>query len=568
MNIIGLSYMYHDSAACLVRDGEVIAACEEERFNRIKHSIEFPHRSVDFCLREGRLKINEIDAIVFYEKPLQKFERILKTYIGTFPFSYRSFRQFLPLWLKHKLFIPQTIKEELNYKGQIYFVDHHYAHAASAFYPSGFEEAAILTADGTGEWTTLSCGVGTGNKITMSKEMRFPHSIGLLYSAVTAYLGFQVNGGEGKVMALASYGEPAYYNEFRKIIKIKDDGSFWLNMDYFAFHSDLVMTSKKFAHTFGSSRIPGSELKSEHYDMAATLQKITEEALISIARQLFCETRISNLCMAGGVALNCVSNHKILENSDFKDIFIQPAAGDDGGSLGSALYVDIVMSNRAKRWRMKNAYLGPSFSTEEIEALLQEWGVSYHKYRNRSELRDFIAKALLDNKIIGYFQGRMEFGPRALGARSIFANPANRDMKDILNNTVKHREWFRPFAPAVLYEFKDDYFELLADSPFMLLSARVKKEVRDRIPAVIHIDCTSRVQTVKKEDNPEFYELISEFHKLSGIPMVLNTSFNDKGEPMVCSPIDAYLCFINMRIDYLVLENLLVSRLDLDLAEH
>lgn len=564
MNILGLSYMYHDSSACLVYKGEVVAAAAEERFNREKHSIDFPHHAIRFCLQQLHLSVNELDAIVFYEKPLQKFERILKTYLVTYPFSYQSFRQFLPFWLKYKLFIPQIIRQELDYRGKIYFADHHYAHAASAFYPSPFERAAILTVDGTGEWTTLSCGMGEGDKIVLNKEIRFPHSLGLLYSAVTAHLGFKVNGGEGKVMALAAYGEPVYYDEFKKIIKMKEDGSFMLDMSYFSFHYELVMTSKKFTRTFGKPRIMGAPLIKRDYDLAATLQRVTENILITIARNLYSQTGQKRLCMAGGVALNCVVNHKILENTEFEDIFLQPAAGDDGGSLGSALYVYMTLSKQKKRWCMKDVYLGPSFSNEEIRNFLNERKVCYREFDNKKELHRFIAQELFNNKVIGYFHGRMEFGPRALGARSILANPSNPNMKVIVNKKVKHREPFRPFAPAVLFEFKDEYFELLTDSPFMLLAARVKEEKKHLIPAVIHVDGLSRIQTVKRENSPDFYELIEEFHKISGIPMVLNTSFNDKGEPIVCSPFDAYLCFINTQMDYLVLENFLISRSDIE----
>ncbi|MDD5774181.1 MAG: carbamoyltransferase [bacterium] len=558
MRILGLSYMYHDSAACLLIDGEIIAASAEERFNRKKHSLDFPHHAVTFCLERSGLDINELDCIVFYEKPFLKFERIIKTYISTFPRSFKSFKNFLPLWLKYKLFIPQKIREELGFRGKIYFVDHHYAHAASAFYPSGFENSAILTTDGTGEWTVIACGVGQNRNINLHKEMRFPHSIGLLYSAVTAHLGFQVNGGEGKVMALAAYGAPSYYADFKKVIKMKDDGSFLLNMDYFSFHSDLVMTSKEFVKTFGKPRQQEGLLTQRDYDLAATLQKCTEDILISIARNLYKETGSKNLCLAGGVALNCVANHKILENTDFKDIFIQPAAGDDGGSLGSAFYIHMALSDQKNRVRMNNAFFGPSFSSEEIEIFLNEHQVNYKKFENRNELHKIVAQKIYNNKIIGYFQGSMEFGPRSLGARSILANPINPETKDVLNKRVKHREWFRPFAPAVLCEYKNDYFEILCDSPFMLLAAKVKDEKKQLIPSVTHVDGRARIQTVKKEYSPDFYGLIEEFRKISGVPMVLNTSFNDKAEPIVCSPFDAYLCFMNTDMDYLVLGDFLI----------
>lgn len=554
--------MYHDSAASLCRDGEIIAAAAEERFLRMKHTVDFPKYAIDFCLSCGNVKIDELDCIVFYEKPYLKFERILKTHLMKYPLSYKSFRQFLPMWLSYKLFIPQTIQEKLGYNGKILFADHHYAHAASVFLPSPFEKAVILTVDGTGEWTTLSYGVGEGTSISLVKDIRFPHSLGLLYSAVTAHLGFRVNWAEGTVMGLAAYGKPSFEKEFEKIIDVKEDGSFQLNLDYFSFHYDLVMTNKKFAKVFGLPRIPGSTITQIHCDLAATLQATIEKIILKITKKLYYLYKIDYLCIAGGVGLNCSTNGKILENTPFKKIFIQPAAGDDGGSLGAALYIYMQLFKGNKRWRMKTTYLGPAYTDEYIENFLESRDINYEKFSD-DELTSIVAKYLYENKIIGWFQGRMEFGPRALGNRSILVNPCNPHMKQILNDRVKHRESFRPYAPSICLEDVKDYFNINQPSPFMTISATVVEDKKSIIPGVIHIDNTARLQTVSEDENPLYYKLLRKFQAISGVPIILNTSFNMHGEPIACSPQDAFRCFIATEMDFLVLGNILINKLNI-----
>jgi len=559
MNILGMSYMYHDSAACLVRDGQVVAAADEERFLRIKHSIDFPTRSIGYCLEEGGIGIDKLDAVVFYEKPYLKFERILKTHLMTFPSSLKSFRAFLPMWLNYKLCVPDIIREQTGYRGKIYFTDHHYAHAASAFLPSPFERAIIVTMDGTGEWSTLAVGVGEGTKIRLDRDIRFPHSLGLLYSAVTAHLGFKVNGGEGKVMGLAAYGKPRFREEFKRIFRLAEDGSFRLNLDYFSFHYDLVMTNRRFAELLCPPRAPESALLPEHQDLAATLQAVIEEAIIKIVLNAQKAYGGDTLCLAGGVALNCVANGLILERTPIRRIFVQPGAGDDGGSLGSALYLYTQLFGGKERWRMRTAYLGPSFSDEEVEAVLRSRGASYKKL-SEPELLERTAELLSQGKMIGWLQGRMEFGPRALGNRSILADPRDPKMKDALNDRVKHRESFRPFAPAVCEEAAGGYFETRHLSPFMLLSVPVRPEKRALIPAVVHVDGSARLQTVSEPENPLFYGLLKAFERRTGVPVLLNTSFNVRGEPIVCSPQDAYSCFARTELDYLVMNKYLVRK--------
>lgn len=553
--------MYHDSAACLCRDGEVIAAAAEERFSRIKHTVDFPNLAIDFCLSYGGIKINEIDCIVFYEKPYLKFERIIKTHLMEYPFSYKNFRQFLPMWLSYKLYVPQIIQEKLGYNGKIFFVDHHYAHASSAFLPSPFDKSILLTVDGTGEWTTLSYGIGEGISVRLDKEIRFSHSLGLLYSAVTAHLGFKVNSDEGKVMGLAAYGKPSFSKEFEKIINIKEDGSFQLNLDYFSFHYDLVMTSKKFAKIFGSPRIPESEITQTHCDLAATLQYTTEEIILKIVAKLHDLYKIDYLCIAGGVGLNCSVNGEIFKDTPIKNIFVQPAAGDDGGALGAALYVYAKLFNGTKRWRMEMPYLGPEYSNEYMEAILMSKNILFSKLSD-DELVSFVANRLFENRIIGWFQGRMEFGPRALGNRSILANPCNANIKEMLNARVKHRENFRPYAPSICKENLEDYFNIKQESPFMNISATVVEDKKGKIPGVVHVDNTSRVQTVSKDKNPLFYKLLRKFQEISGVLVILNTSFNVRGEPIVCSPEDALSCFFNTEMDFLVLGNILIDKSD------
>lgn len=558
-NILGLSYMYHDSAACLCKKGDIIAAAAEERFLRRKHAIDFPNNAIEFCLNYSNTKIDELDCIVFYEKPYLKFERIIKTHLAEYPFSYNNFRKFLPMWLSYKLYVPQIIREKLGYRGEIFFSDHHYAHAASAFLPSPFERAIILTVDGTGEWTTLAYGIGEGTRINLINEIQFPHSLGLLYSAVTAHLGFKVNSGEGKVMGLAAYGAPFFVKEFERIIDIKDDGSFRLDLDYFSFHHDLVMTTKKFSKVFGSPRAPESRIKQQHMDLAATLQYILEKAVLKIVTGLHEQYKIDYLCIAGGVGLNCATNGKILASTPFKEIFIQPAAGDDGASIGAAIYAYTKLLGGKKRWRMNTAYLGPEYSEGYIKALLESRNISYN-FMSDENIANRVAQYLSEHKIVGWFRGRMEFGPRALGNRSILANPCNPEIKQILNNKVKHRESFRPYAPAVCAENVKEYFDIKQQSPFMTISATVVENKRNQIPGVVHVDGTARVQTVSTMENPLFYKLLREFEKITGIPIVLNTSFNIRGEPIVCSPEDALKCFMGTKIDFLVLGNFLIDK--------
>ncbi len=559
MNILGMSYMYHDSSAALLRDGQIIAAAAEERFTRIKHTVDFPVRSLQWCLEEGGLGFNDLDAIVFYEKPFLKFERILRSHLRMYPASWKSFRAFLPMWLNHKLQVPQYIRQTTGYKGKIFFSDHHYAHAASAFLPSPFEEALVMTTDGTGEWSTLTMGEGRGTKISLERELRFPHSIGLLYSSITAHLGFKVNGGEGKVMGLASYGQPRFLAALKEIVDVREDGSFRLDLNYFAFHYDLVMTNPRFEAKFIPARAPESELRSEHEDLAASLQALTEEILIKIVRTAHKRYGHKALCMAGGVALNCVANGKILENTPVEQIFVQPAAGDDGGSLGAALYAYTALFGGTKRWPMEHAYLGNRWSDAEIEAALVARGATVERLDD-DVLFDRVAGWIADGKIVGWCQGAMEFGPRALGNRSILADPRPEGMKDHVNARVKHREFFRPFAPAILAERASEFFKLDQPSPFMLLACDVVEDKRSVLPAITHVDGTARVQTVTPTSNDRFYRLISAFERRTGVPVLLNTSFNVRGEPIVCTPDDAWRCYAGTELDHLVLGNYVLSK--------
>jgi len=557
--ILGMSYMYHDSAACLLEDGAVKAAAAEERFIRIKHSVDFPTRAIRYCLEQGGLEVSDLDAVVFYEKPYLKFERILKTHLMQFPHSFKSFRAFLPMWLNYKLCVPQIIQEKTGYGGKVYFTDHHHAHAASAFLPSPFERAAILTMDGTGEWSTLAMGVGEGTRVRLDRDIRFPHSLGLLYSAVTAHLGFKVNGGEGKVMGLAAYGRPAFRKQMERVLRLREDGSFRLDMDYFSFHYDLVMTNPRFTELFCPPREPEGEISDEHRDLAASLQAVLEEAVIRLARTAHRRYQTDAVCLAGGVALNCVANGKILSETPFERIYIQPGAGDDGGSLGSALYLHTQLFGGARPSPMRHAYLGPGFDDAGIEALLRSRGASFEKLPEDA-LCAKTAALLAEGRIVGWFQGRMEFGPRALGNRSILADPRDPAMKPRLNERVKHREGFRPFAPAVLEEEAADWFETAHPSPFMLLSVPVRAERRAQIPSVTHVDGSARLQTVSEAEAPRFHRLLREFKGRTGVPVLLNTSFNLRGEPIVCTPMDAYSCFRRTEMDCLVMNGYLIKR--------
>ncbi|MBI4451993.1 carbamoyltransferase [Candidatus Woesearchaeota archaeon] len=561
--ILGISCFYHDAAACLIKDGIVVAAAEEERFTRKKHDISFPINAISYCLKEGEITGQQLNYVAFYEKPLLKFERLLSMHLEMFPRSFWSFYKALPAWINEKLRVPGIIRKKLHYKGDIMFIEHHLAHAASSFLVSPFEEAAILTVDGVGEWATASYGYGKGNDITLLKELRFPHSIGLLYSTVTAHLGFSVNNSEYKVMGLSPYGKPVYYDDFKRVVDIKEDGSIEFDMSYFDFHYKLTMPSKKFEEEFGKIRKPHEEVTQKHKDIAASLQKITEEMIFKMLNHLHKETKMDNLCMAGGVALNSVANGKITRNTPFKKVWIQPAASDAGTSLGAAAYAYNTILGNKRKYTMKSAYLGPSYSAEYLQKFLDDDGVIYKKFKDDTALVKLAAKLLFESNVIGWYQGRMEWGPRALGARSILSNATNPKMKDILNLKVKHREHFRPFAPVISKEDVHDYFEIDKDEePFMLFVYPFKEKVRHLVPSVVHVDGSGRLQTTSKEENPLYYGVIKEFEKLSKIPILVNTSFNIRGEPIVCTPEDAYRCMMGTGIDYLVMDKFLIKRAD------
>lgn len=578
--VLGISAFYHDSAACLLRDGEIVAAASEDRFTRKKGDSDFPTHAVEYCLREGGIGLDGLDGVGFYDKPLLKFERILETYLGIAPKGLRSFLKAGPLWIKEKIYQDRALRTALgDFGGEMFYAEHHESHAASAFYPSPFEEAAILTMDGVGEWATTSIGVGRGSDLKIVEELHWPDSLGLLYSAFTYYTGFKVNSGEYKVMGLAPYGEPKYVDLiYKHLIDLKQDGSFQLDQRYFNYLGGLTMTSPAFDEIFGGpSRPPESKLTQREMDLARSVQDVCEEVMLRMARRAHDLTGSSNLCMAGGVALNCVGNGKILRNGPFKKIWIQPAAGDAGGALGVAQLVWHRQFNGRRvvvpgKDSMRGAYLGPAFSPEEIESSMRAVGANMRLMR-RDELTREVAGQLARGKIVGWLNGRMEFGPRSLGARSILGDPRSPKMQADMNIKIKFRESFRPFAPSVLRERVSDYFELDTDSPYMLLVAPVKKArqlpvtpdqrklwglellnvPKSDIPAVTHIDYSARVQTVDAEVNPDFHALISEFERLTGCAVLVNTSFNVRGEPIVCTPLDAYACFMRTHIDYLVL---------------
>jgi carbamoyltransferase len=589
-SILGISAFYHDSAAALVIDGDIVAAAQEERFTRIKHDFNFPLNAIEYCLNEAGLEPEDLDAVVFYDKPYLKFERLMETYLAYAPLGLRSFMMALPLWLNQKLFLPREIDKGLQnrYEGPIYFTTHHASHAASAFFPSPFDEAAIITFDGVGEWSTSTWGVGRGNKIDLTKEIRFPHSIGLLYSAFTYYTGFKVNSGEYKLMGLAPYGEPKYEKLIRDhLIDVKDDGSFWLDQSYFNYSAGLTMTGPKFHTLFGEEpRGPESKLTQFHMDIAASIQRVTEDVMMRIVRHVHKETGLDNLCMAGGVALNCVANGIVQREGPFKNIWLQPAAGDAGGSLGGALFAWYqLMGNERKTLSpdsQKGSLLGPRFSNDQIAKDLSAAGAVFRAYEQEDELCLSIAKLLNEGKVVGLFQGRMEFGPRALGGRSIIGDPRDPEMQWKMNLKIKFRESFRPFAPSVLAERAADYFELDAESPYMLLVAPVRDELRkpltadqhrlfgidklnlsrSELPAITHVDYSARVQTVDSERSPRYYKIIKAFEDLSGCGAVVNTSFNIRGEPIVCRPEEAYKCFMFTDMDALVLEDHLLLKED------
>ncbi len=601
MYILGISAFYHDSAAAIIKDGEIIAAAQEERFSRKKHDAGFPSNAVTYCLKEAAVTIDQLDAVVFYDKPLLKFERLLETYYSYAPRGFASFLMAMPVWLNEKLFLKKIIRDELKKiqpfnkkKLKLLFPEHHLSHAASAFYPSPFEEAAIVTIDGVGEWATTTICKGKGNSIEILKQLNFPHSVGLLYSAFTYYLGFKVNSGEYKLMGLAPYGDPSstQTKEFvhtikTKLVKICDDGSVFLDQKYFNYAAGLRMVKDHlFQQLFGFKRRTEEEdLQQQHCNLALAIQQVTEEIVIKLSRHAKEITGSKNLCLAGGVALNCVANGKIQNELIFDHIYIQPAGGDAGGALGAALAAHCIYFEK-ERFRstnsdeMKGSYLGPSFSNKEIETALQLLKANYTLYQNSDELYSTVAGLLNDGNVIGLFQGRMEFGPRALGNRSIIADARNEEMQKKLNLKIKFREGFRPFAPAVLAEESDKYFDLKSSSPYMLLVQQVKKELQNvvpenyyqqsvnqklyfkksSIPAVTHIDYSARIQTVHKETNNTFYKLIDSFKQLTGTSVVINTSFNVRGEPVVCTPKEAYQCFMRTEMDYLVIGNFLLSK--------
>ena len=586
MDILGISCFYHDSAACLVRDGVIAAAAQEERFSRKKGDASFPVHAAAYCLRAGDVTAADLTAVVFYDKPLLKFERILETYLGVVPRGLRSFLVAGPVWLKDKLFMDRQIRAGLGYHGKILYAEHHESHAASAFYPSPFDEAAILTIDGVGEWATASVGIGHGGDITVLHEIHFPHSLGLLYSAFTYYTGFKVNSGEYKVMGLAPYGEPRYVDVImRELIDLKEDGSFKLNMRYFNYLGGLTMTSEAFHRLFGGPpREPETLLTQKEMDLARSIQVVCEEVMLRMARTVHARTGRQNLCLAGGVALNCVANGRILREGPFRRLWIQPAAGDAGGALGAALlgyhrYFGGVRMNGTGRDHMEGALLGPDFSDAQIEAALKEYGAPYRRLDRESLIRE-AAELLSREKVVGWFQGRMEFGPRALGNRSILGDPRSPKMQALMNLKIKFREGFRPFAPSVLRERVAEYFELDEDSPYMLLVAPVRRQrqipmseeeqrlwgidklnvPRSDIPAVTHVDYSARIQTVDREDNPLYHDLLRAFEAKTGCPVLVNTSFNVRGEPIVCTPEDAYRCFMRTHIDYLALGPFLLDK--------
>ncbi len=595
-SILGISAFYHDSAAALIIDGEIIAAAQEERFSRNKHDARYPHKAVEFVLAEGKKKLTEIDHIVFFEKPYLKFERLLKTYIAFAPIGFKSFSQSMPVWIKEKLFQKKLLfenlkKQDSNFQNinKIMFSEHHFSHAASAFFPSPFDEAVILTLDGVGEWATTTVAIGKNNNLKILKEIHFPHSLGLLYSAFTYYLGFKVNSGEYKVMGLAPYGVPKYKDTImQELIDLKKDGSFRLNMKYFEYTTGLEMINKKFSKLFGHPvRNPKKDLLNNfHMDIASSIQAATEEIILRLTKNIAQDYKIKNLCLAGGVALNCVANGKILKKNFFENIWIQPASGDAGGSIGAALafwYNQLNKPRKNFKDQMKGTYLGPKFDNNFIEKKLSLLKANFHK-KSPTEITPYIAKEISKSKTVGWFQGRMEFGPRALGGRSILADPRSEKMQKELNLKIKFRESFRPFAPSVLREDVNDWFDLNCDSPYMLLVSDVKKNKqismseedkklfgidklnvkRSTIPAITHVDYSSRIQTVHKETNPRYYDLIKEFKKITSCPVLINTSFNVRGEPIVCSIEDAYNCFMGTNLDVLVIEDFVLLKNEQD----
>jgi carbamoyltransferase len=591
-SILGISAFYHDSAACILKDGKIVAAAQEERFTRIKHDLSYPHNAIEFVLRYANLKLSEVNQIVFFEKPFLKFERLLETYVAFAPKGFISFAKAMPLWIKEKLFQKNLLynnlkKHDPNYKSDknIFFSEHHLSHAASAFFPSPFDEAVVLTADGVGEWATTTVAVGKDNHLEIKKEIHFPHSLGLLYSAFTYYTGFKVNSGEYKLMGLAPYGNPIYEDKIKKLIDLKEDGTFRLDQKYFNYATGLTMTNKKFSYLFGQKpRDPQNEKITQfHMDIASSIQKVTEEIMIKLAKAVRKEYNIKNLCLAGGVALNCVANGKILKEKIFDNIWIQPAAGDAGGSLGAALALWHIEQDKPREVNldddMNGSYLGAEFTHEEIEKELKSIGAKFEKL-DYEELINKTSELLSNEKAIGWFQGRMEFGPRALGGRSILGDPRSDKMQKNLNLKVKYRESFRPFAPSILKEDLSSWFDMNVDSPYMLLVANINSDKkiemneeqkklfgidklnikRSEIPAVTHVDYSARIQTVNKKTNKRYYDLISKFKEKTGCPIIVNTSFNVRGEPIVNTPKDAFNCFMGTELDYLVIGDYMLEK--------
>lgn len=585
MNILGISCFYHDSAACLVKDGKIIAATQEERFTRKKHDPRFPKYAIQYCLNECKIGVENLDYIVFYDKPLMTFERLLISYLTTAPKGLKSWLEAMPLWLGQKLHMPKILKKEIGYEGDVLYTEHHEAHAASAFYLSPFEEAAILTVDGVGEWTTASYGIGKGNQIEIIKEMHFPDSVGLLYSAFTYFTGFRVNSGEYKLMGLAPYGNPIYKELIKeKIVDIKDDGSIRLDLSLFDFIGGLKMTNKRFEKLFGGPpREPETPITQREMDIAASIQKVAEEIVLKMACHVHKETGMKHLCMAGGVALNCVANGRIMREGPFEDIWIQPAAGDAGGALGAAFSVwHRFLGNERKvtpgKDGQRGSYLGPAFSKAYVQAYLNEKGYPYQILEEQQRAM-LIAKEIKKGNIVGHLCGRMEFGPRALGARSILGDPRKKETQSVMNLKIKYRESFRPFAPTVMEDKASEYFEIDRPSPYMLLVANVMEErrlpmpvdgtmgmleklniPRSDIPAITHLDYSARIQSVNRETNKHYYEIIEAFEKLTGCAVIVNTSFNVRGEPIVCTPQEAYQCFMRTEMDVLVMENCMLFK--------
>jgi carbamoyltransferase len=560
MNILGISCHYHDSAACLIRDGQVVVAVQEERFNRKKNTSEFPIHAINHCVLEGGITFADIDYIGFYEKSFLKFSRVIIDHLQAWPYSLNNFLQTMPYWLQDRLVLPLTLEKEIGFKGKVFFIKHHLSHAASAFLVSPFDEAAILTGDAVGEWATMTYGRGEAQDIQVLKEIQYPNSLGLVYTAVTTYLGFAAHEGEGTVMALAGCGRPKYLDKFKEIVKVKADGSHIIDTRFFGFNQGPRMYSRQFLKMFGPDRKLEATIEERHCDIAASLQKFTEETLLTITRYLYQETKLDKLCLAGGLFLNCVANSKILQQGLFKEIFIQPAAGDSGGALGAAAYTNNCILRNPRNYVMRHAYLGTGYLDAQIKRILLNRNIIFNEYSDDG-LSKHVAQQIADDKIVGWFQGKMEFGPRALGNRSILADPRNPGIKEILNANVKKREPFRPYAPVVLEERAEEFFELPCRSLFMSLASMVKEGKKEVIPGVVHADGTARVQTVSKTTNQKLWQLIKEFENITGIPIIINTSFNLRGEPIVCTPEDAIDCFQRSKMDCLVLGNYVIERL-------